>query len=198
VTRRILVLDNYDSFTYNLVQLLQGAGGRCEVVSNDDPALFTGDPPRPSAAFEGIAGLVISAGPGRPRDAGVSMQLLAALAGRLPILGLCLGHQAIAEHFGANVVRAAAPLHGKVTAIHHDGRGVFHGVPAAFLAARYNSLVVARDGFPPCLEISAQSAIGEVMALRHRTLRVEGVQFHPESILSSHGPQIASNWLESL
>jgi anthranilate synthase/aminodeoxychorismate synthase-like glutamine amidotransferase len=194
VTCSILVLDNYDSFTYNLVQLLGRLGAECRVVSNDDPTL----PGARSSTFWHARGVVISAGPGRPTDAGGSLQMIADAAGVVPILGLCLGHQAIAEHFGGRIVRAHTPLHGKAAAVLHDGRTVFRGLPARFEAARYNSLVVARDSMPTCLEISAESDAGEVMAVRHRTLPIEGVQFHPESILSSEGPRIIGNWLESL
>jgi anthranilate synthase/aminodeoxychorismate synthase-like glutamine amidotransferase len=124
--------------------------------------------------------------------------VLAQSAGRLPILGLCLGHQAIAEHFGGQIVHAAAPLHGKTTPVLHDGRGVFHGLPQGFAAARYNSLVVSPASMPNCLELSAESDSGEVLGVRHRELTIEGVQFHPESILSIEGPKILSNWMENL
>lgn len=195
---RILVVDNYDSFTFNLVQLLRQLGAECQVVANDDPAWLTELTERPASAFSGAAGVVISAGPGRPRDAGFSLRAIAAAEGSVPLLGLCLGHQAIAEHYGARVVRALYPLHGKATPVLHDGRTLFAGVPERTLAARYNSLVVARNTLPDCLELSAESDSGEVMALRHRSLPIEGVQFHPESILSIDGPRIVSNWLESL
>jgi anthranilate synthase/aminodeoxychorismate synthase-like glutamine amidotransferase len=194
VNRPILILDNYDSFTYNLVQLLQGLEAECVVVPNDDPRWARAR----EEQYWGARGLVLSAGPGRPKDSGRMPSVLAEGVGRLPILGLCLGHQAIAEHFGASIVRALAPLHGKATPVLHDGRGLFRGLPQGFPAARYNSLIVSRESLPQCLEISGESDRGELLAVRHRELQIEGVQFHPESILSSEGPKILSNWLENL
>ena len=188
---RVLVVDNYDSFTFNLVQCLRALGAECEVVENDRTSVADVQATRPD-------GLLISPGPGAPEGAGVTLELISALAGSIPMLGICLGHQAIAQAFGARVRRAEAPVHGKVSAVLHDGRGVFLGVPSPFDATRYHSLLVEREGLPPAFEVSATTSAGEIMGLRHRQLPLEGVQFHPESILTAFGPQLVQNWLLSL
>jgi para-aminobenzoate synthetase component II len=188
---RVLVVDNYDSFTYNVVQYLEVLGARCRVVLNDGIDVA-------GARAEGPDGIVISPGPCTPDDAGVSLALIGALAGELPILGVCLGHQAIAQHFGGQVVRAPRIVHGKTSPIEHDGRSLFAGLEQPFDATRYHSLIVDRASLPECLEISAWTAEGEIMGLRHRTLAVEGVQFHPESILTSGGMALLGNWVRSL
>lgn len=187
----VLVIDNYDSFTYNLVQALESLGVRCEVALHDAIDV---------AAARALApdGVLISPGPCAPDDAGVTLELLRELAGALPILGVCLGHQAIAQAFGGRVIRAPRPLHGKTSAIQHDGRGVLRGLPSPFDATRYNSLIVDREGLPACLEISAWTAEGEIMGLRHRALPLEGVQFHPESILTPRGADLLRNWVVGL
>jgi len=188
---RVVVIDNYDSFTYNLVQCLMSLGAECLVRRNDEITV---------AEVQGYGpdGLLISPGPGTPDGAGASLALIQALAGSLPILGVCLGHQALAQAFGAHVVRAPRPVHGKTSAVQHDGRGVFRGLPSPFEATRYHSLLVERPSLPAVLEVSAVTAEGEIMGLRHRELRLEGVQFHPESILTQRGPQLVQNWLTSL
>jgi anthranilate synthase/aminodeoxychorismate synthase-like glutamine amidotransferase len=188
---RLLVVDNYDSFTFNLVQYLEVQGARCDVVANDaiDAA---------SACARAVDGIVISPGPCAPDDAGVSLALIAAAAGRVPILGVCLGHQAIAQVFGGKVVRAARPMHGKTSPIAHDGATLFEGLEQPFEATRYHSLVVERASLPACLAISAWTDEGEIMGLRHRAHAVEGVQFHPESILTVAGMRLLGNWLRSI
>jgi anthranilate synthase/aminodeoxychorismate synthase-like glutamine amidotransferase len=188
---RVLVVDNYDSFTFNLVQCLSALGADCTVVENDRTSVA-------EVRAAGLDGLLISPGPGAPEGAGISLELIRAFTGSLPILGVCLGHQAIARAFGGRVSRAAAPVHGKVSPVTHDGRGVFRGLPSPFEATRYHSLVVERDSLPGELEVSAQTSSGEIMGLRHRALPLEGVQFHPESILTQHGPQLVQNWLSCL
>ena len=187
----ILVVDNYDSFTFNLVQLLEQLGAAVVVRRNDEVDV---------AAVVALApeGVLISPGPGDPDGAGVTLPLIRALAGRLPIFGVCLGHQAIGRAFGGSVVRACAPMHGRTSRIHHADRGVFAGLPSPFSAMRYHSLVVARDGLPSELEVTAWTEEGEIMGLRHRTLPVEGVQFHPESFLSEHGAALLRGFLETL
>ena len=186
----VLVLDNYDSFTYNLVQYLGELGASVEVVRND------------TVSVEEIASrapdhIVISPGPGRPEDAGVTMDVIRRLGQGTPILGVCLGHQAIGAVFGGEVVRAAVPMHGKTSTIEHNGRGVFSGLTAPFPASRYHSLVVADLGLPDVLEVTARTKEdGTIMGLRHRTFPVHGVQFHPESILTSEGRRILRNFLE--
>jgi anthranilate synthase/aminodeoxychorismate synthase-like glutamine amidotransferase len=184
----ILLIDNYDSFTYNLYQYLCELGARVEVARNDE---VTVDQVRALSPD----GLVISPGPCTPREAGVSLELIRRFGDRLPILGVCLGHQCIGEAFGGRVVRADELYHGKTSLIHHDGRGVFRGVPSPFRAIRYHSLVVAADSVPDCLEITARTDRGLVMGLRHRSFPVEGVQFHPESIMTEHGKTILKNFL---
>ena len=191
----LLMIDNYDSFTYNLVQYFGELGQQVEVVRND------------ALDVAGIAALrpahiVISPGPCTPDTAGVSLGVLSALSGSVPILGVCLGHQSLGQAFGGRVVRAKTIMHGKTSPIHHTGQGVFAGLPSPFLATRYHSLVVERSSLPDCLEITAwtEDADGnfdEIMGLRHRTLAVEGVQFHPESILTEHGHAMLRNFLGS-
>jgi anthranilate synthase component 2 len=185
----ILVLDNYDSFTYNLVQYLGELGAEVKVVRNDE---LTVD------AVEALAParIVISPGPGTPDDAGISLGVIERLGARVPILGVCLGHQAIGQAFGGKVVRARQVMHGKVSQVRHDGRGVFAGLPAEFVATRYHSLVVERATLPGALEVTAQSEDGEIMGLRHRALAVEGVQFHPEALLTEHGHKMLENFLK--
>jgi anthranilate synthase/aminodeoxychorismate synthase-like glutamine amidotransferase len=188
---RVLVIDNYDSFTFNLVQYLGELGAETRVVKNDaiDVAGIERDAP---------AGVLISPGPCTPNEAGVSLACIASLSHAVPIFGVCLGHQSIGQAFGGHVVRAGRLMHGKTSPIHHDGRGVFAGLPSPFEATRYHSLLVEKTSLPPCLEISAWTEEGEIMGLRHKTLRVEGVQFHPESILTLEGKRLVGNWLRGL
>jgi anthranilate synthase component 2 len=192
----LLMIDNYDSFTWNLVQYFGELGEDVRVVRNDALTL---------AALRALdpAAIVISPGPGTPDDAGISLEIIERLAGATPILGVCLGHQAIGQAFGGKIVRARSIMHGKTSPIHHDGRGVFHGLPSPFEATRYHSLVVEQASLPACLEISAwtlgaDGSIDEIMGLRHRSLPVEGVQFHPESILTRHGHDLLRNFLGTL
>ncbi|HMJ09802.1 MAG TPA: aminodeoxychorismate/anthranilate synthase component II [Polyangiaceae bacterium] len=188
---RVVVVDNYDSFTYNLVQYLQSLGADCNVYLNDRTT--------PEAiAAEAPQGILISPGPGTPDDAGVTLSVLRDLAGRIPILGVCLGHQAIGQTYGGKVVRAERLMHGKTSPIEHDGRTLFVGLPTPFEATGYHSLIVAPESVPDCLEISARTAEGEIMGLRHKSLPVEGVQFHPESVLTEHGLPLLENWLNAL
>jgi anthranilate synthase component 2 len=185
----LLVIDNYDSFTYNLVQYFGELGADVRVIRNDAIAPEAIDALHPEA-------IVISPGPGAPRDAGISVPVIRRYGGRLPVLGVCLGHQAIGEAFGGRVVRAARIMHGKTSPIRHDGRGVFRGLSDPFEATRYHSLLVERATLPPMLEVSAWTAEGEIMGLRHREHLIEGVQFHPESILTSEGRALLANFLE--
>ncbi len=187
----VLVIDNYDSFTWNLVQLLGELGAEVAVLRNDERSAEEIAALRPSH-------LVLSPGPCTPNEAGVTLAAIARLAGRVPILGVCLGHQAIGQAFGARIVRAGRPMHGKLSEIRHDGRGVFAGLPERFTATRYHSLVVERTSLPPQLEASAESEDGEIMGLRHRALAIEGVQFHPESFLSEHGHALLANFLQGV
>ena len=185
----LLMIDNYDSFTYNLVQYLGELGEEVKVLRNDEITL------------EGIeqlapARIVISPGPCTPNEAGISVPLVRHFAGKVPILGVCLGHQSIGQALGGRIVHARQLMHGKTSAIHHDGRGVFRGLPDAFTATRYHSLAIERASLPGCLEVSAWSGDGEIMGVRHKELAVEGVQFHPESILTEHGHQLLKNFLE--
>jgi para-aminobenzoate synthetase component 2 len=186
---RLLLIDNYDSFTYNLVQAFLVLGADVHVYRND--ALTVAE----ALAFA-PSHLCISPGPGTPYDAGVSMDMIRAFAGRLPVLGVCLGHQSIVEVFGGKVVRAGRLMHGKTSIIQHDGRTLFAGLPQSCEVGRYHSLIAAPETIPPDLEVSARTAEGEIMAVRHRTLWVEGVQFHPESILTPDGPALMRNFLE--
>jgi para-aminobenzoate synthetase component 2 len=185
---RVLVVDNYDSFTFNLVQYLGELGARVEVQKND--ALEV-----PAIRALGVDGILISPGPCTPNEAGVSLALLEQLGGSVPIFGVCLGHQAIGQAYGGRVVRAGRLMHGKTSPILHDGRGLFEGVPSPFEATRYHSLLVERSSLPASLEVSAWTAEGEIMGLRHREHDVEGVQFHPESILTRSGMHIVGNWV---
>jgi anthranilate synthase/aminodeoxychorismate synthase-like glutamine amidotransferase len=186
----VLLIDNYDSFTYNLYQYLGELGAETRVVRND--ALSA-----EQAVGSAPDRIVISPGPGTPDQAGISLELIRRAAGRVPVLGVCLGHQALAQAFGGKVVRAPRPMHGKASEIRHDGRSLFAGLPDPFTAARYHSLIVERESVPACLEVSAWSDDGAVMGLRHREFPLEGVQFHPESILTSAGKALLCNFLAS-
>ena len=185
----LLVIDNYDSFTYNLVQYLGELGAEMKIFRNDE---ITADQAEKDLKPEKI---LISPGPGTPDDAGVTLDVIDRFAGKVPILGVCLGHQAIGQHFGGKVVRAPEPVHGKPVKIRHDGKTIFEGLANEFNAGRYHSLVVERGSLPDCLEISAESSDGLVMAMRHREHKVEGVQFHPESILTEQGKMLLQNFL---
>jgi anthranilate synthase/aminodeoxychorismate synthase-like glutamine amidotransferase len=188
VTPRLLLIDNYDSFTYNLVQAFLVLGAEVQVYRND--ALT------PDAALAlAPSHLCISPGPGTPYDAGVSMDMIRAFAGRIPVLGVCLGHQSIVEVFGGKVVRAGRLMHGKTSLVRHDGRTLFAGLSLPCEVGRYHSLIAAPETLPKVLEVSAQTAEGEIMGVRHRSLAVEGVQFHPESILTPEGPRLLGNFL---
>src|SRR6186997_1499158 len=184
----LLLLDNYDSFTYNLYQYLGELGAETRVVRNDELTVAEALALRPSS-------VVISPGPGNPDEAGISLDLIRALPPTVPLLGVCLGHQALGQAFGGRIVRAPRIMHGKTSAIHHDGRGVFTGLPQPFTATRYHSLVIAEDSVPECLEVTARTEDGVIMAVRHRSLPQEGVQFHPESILTSAGKDLLRNFL---
>ncbi len=186
---KVVMIDNYDSFTYNLMQYLCELGAEVRVWRNDE------------ITVDAIAGLspariVLSPGPCTPNEAGVTLEVLERLSGRIPILGVCLGHQAIGQAFGGKVVRAKQVMHGKVSRIRHDGQGVFSGVPDDFVATRYHSLVVERETLPNCLALTAQAEDGEIMGVRHRSLAVEGVQFHPEALLTEHGHRMLDNFLK--
>ena len=186
----LLVIDNYDSFTYNLVQYLGELGETVEVRRNNRVTL---DEIETSLRPERI---VISPGPGTPNDAGITLDVIARFAGKVPLLGVCLGHQAIGQAFGGNVIRAPELMHGKASEVSHDGKTIFAGITDRFLAGRYHSLIVDKETLPSCLEISASTANDIIMGLRHRELKVEGVQFHPESILTSDGKQLLANFLK--
>jgi anthranilate synthase/aminodeoxychorismate synthase-like glutamine amidotransferase len=188
VKPRLLLIDNYDSFTYNLVQGFLVLGAEVSVYRND--ALST-----EAALALAPSHLCISPGPGTPYDAGVSMDMIRAFAGRIPVLGVCLGHQSIVEVFGGKVVRAGRLMHGKTSQVQHDGRTLFAGLPQPCEVGRYHSLIAAPASMPAELEVSARTAEGEIMGVRHRQLLVEGVQFHPESILTPEGPRLMSNFL---
>ena len=190
VRPKILLIDNYDSFTYNLVQAFLVLGALVDVRRND--AISIED----ALALEPTH-LVISPGPGTPRDAGNSMRMIEAFTGRIPIFGVCLGHQSLVEVFGGRVVRAARLMHGKVSPVVHDGKGVYAGMPAKFDAGRYHSLIAAPESIPPVLEVTARTAEGEIMGVRHRSLPIEGVQFHPESVLTPDGPTLMGNFLKT-
>ncbi|HYD58632.1 MAG TPA: aminodeoxychorismate/anthranilate synthase component II [Burkholderiales bacterium] len=186
----ILVVDNYDSFTYNLVQYLAELGAEVEVRRNDEITV---------EAVHGLAPshIVLSPGPCTPNEAGITLELIQRLAGTVPILGVCLGHQAIGQAFGGRVVRAPQVMHGKTSRVRHGGQGVFRDIADEFVATRYHSLVVERESLPECLEVTARAAEdGQVMGLRHRSLPVEGVQFHPEALLTEHGHQLLQNFIQ--
>ncbi|MGM0633424.1 MAG: anthranilate synthase component II [Pseudomonadota bacterium] len=191
----ILMIDNYDSFTWNVVQYLGELGARVEVRRNDSITV---------ADIEALAPekIVISPGPCTPDEAGISIETIRHFAGRVPLLGICLGHQAIGQAFGGRIVRAGQVMHGKLSSVYHNDRGVFHGLPDPFTATRYHSLVIESRSLPDCLEMTAwtqqpDGGLEEIMGVRHRELAVEGVQFHPESILSEHGHALLRNFLES-
>ena len=184
----LLMLDNYDSFTWNLVQYLGELGAMVKVVRNDAITLDEIEALQPEQ-------IVISPGPCTPSEAGVSVSLIRRFAGKIPILGVCLGHQAIGQAFGARIIRAQRVMHGKLSSIVHDQRGVFTGVPSPFRATRYHSLAIERTSLPSALDVTATAEDGEIMAVRHRDLPVEGVQFHPEAILTEHGKQVLENFL---
>ena len=184
----LLVIDNYDSFTYNLVQYFGELGADPQVRRNDAITPEEVEKLKPKK-------IVISPGPGRPQDAGISMELIRRLGSRIPLLGVCLGHQCIGEVYGGKVVRAGCLMHGKTSPIQHDGKGVFAKLPNPFEATRYHSLIVEKESVPSCLQVSAETAEGEIMGLRHKEYPVHGVQFHPESILSKEGKDLLANFL---
>lgn len=186
---KVLLIDNYDSFTYNLVQAFLILGAEVDVYRNDAISVQ-------QALAQDHSHLVISPGPGTPRDAGVSMRMIEAFAGRLPIFGVCLGHQSLVEVFGGKVVRAGRLMHGKVSAVTHDGKGLYSGVPQNFDAGRYHSLIAQADSMPDILEVTSRTAQGEIMGVRHKSLPIEGVQFHPESVLTPDGPKLMANFLK--
>lgn len=191
----ILMIDNYDSFTYNVVHYLAELGADVEVIRNDEMSADQAVDLRPEK-------LVISPGPCTPNEAGISVELIHRLAGKVPILGICLGHQSIGQAFGGKIVRARQVMHGKVSPVFHNGMGVFSGLPSPYTATRYHSLVIDKDSLPDCLEITAwtandQGEIDEIMGVRHKEFAIEGVQFHPESILSEYGHDLLRNFLES-
>jgi anthranilate synthase/aminodeoxychorismate synthase-like glutamine amidotransferase len=185
----IAMIDNYDSFTYNLVQYLGELGAEVSVFRNDQVTVHEIEALQPSH-------IVISPGPGTPDHAGITLRLIETVRGRIPLLGVCLGHQAIGQAFGGKVVRAKQVMHGKVSRVRHDAKGIFASVPDEFIATRYHSLVVERQSLPACLTITAQSEDGEIMGLRHRELPIEGVQFHPEALLTEHGHRMLQNFIE--
>jgi len=187
----ILMIDNYDSFTWNLVQYLGELGAEVKVFRNDQVSEAEIAKLRPEA-------IVISPGPCTPNEAGISVAAIRAFAGKIPILGVCLGHQAIGQAFGGEIVHAGRVMHGKLSKISHTGRGVFRGLPNPFSATRYHSLAIRRATLPDCLEVTAESEDGEIMGVRHREMEVEGVQFHPESFLTEHGHTLLRNFLERL
>ena len=186
---KLLLIDNYDSFTYNLVQAFLVLGAEIDVHRNDAITVE-------EALAQSHTHLVISPGPGTPRDAGVSMRMIEAFAGRIPIFGVCLGHQSLVEVFGGKVVRASRLMHGKVSPVAHDGKGVFNGMPEPFQAGRYHSLIAEPSSMPDVLEVTARTAEGEIMGVRHKSLPIEGVQFHPESVLTPEGPLLMGNFLK--
>ena len=187
---QVLVVDNYDSFTYNLVQYLGELGADVRVYRNDAITLD-------EVAALAPAQIVVSPGPCTPNEAGISVPLIRRFAGQIPLLGVCLGHQAIGQAFGGRIVRAQRVMHGKLSPVTHDGRGVFTGLPSPFPVTRYHSLAIARDEVPAELEVTATADDGEIMGVRHRRLAVEGVQFHPEAILTAHGKALLRNFLEA-
>jgi anthranilate synthase/aminodeoxychorismate synthase-like glutamine amidotransferase len=186
---KVLLIDNYDSFTYNLVQAFLVLGAQVDVHRNDAISVA-------QALEQDHTHLVISPGPGTPRDAGISMRMIEAFAGRIPIFGVCLGHQSLVEVFGGKVVRAARLMHGKVSTVAHDGKGLYAGMRQDFEAGRYHSLIAEPDSIPAVLEVTSRTAQGEIMGVRHRSLPIEGVQFHPESVLTPDGPILIGNFLK--
>jgi anthranilate synthase/aminodeoxychorismate synthase-like glutamine amidotransferase len=186
---KVLLIDNYDSFTYNLVQAFLVLGAEVDVYRNDAISVE-------QALQLDHTHLVISPGPGTPRDAGISMRMIEAFAGRIPIFGVCLGHQSLVEVFGGKVVRASRLMHGKVSAVSHDGKGLYAGMRQDFEAGRYHSLIAEPDSIPAVLEVTSRTAQGEIMGVRHRSLPIEGVQFHPESVLTPDGPILMGNFLK--
>lgn len=185
----ILMIDNFDSFTYNLVQYLGEMGEELRVVRNDEITLEQIAELQPEK-------IIISPGPCSPNEAGVSVATIERFAGEIPILGVCLGHQSIGQAFGGRIVRASRLMHGKTSPIQHDGRGVFEDLPSPFPATRYHSLLIERSSLPACLDITAETEAGEIMGVRHKDLPIEGVQFHPESILTTHGKTLLRNFVE--
>lgn len=185
----VLMIDNYDSFTYNLVQIIGKLGKRVAVFRNDCISL--------DQAFSGnYRSVIISPGPGRPEGAGISLELIRQARARLPILGVCLGHQAIAAAFGGRIINSPQLMHGKISPIYHDGKSIFRGIPSPFNVVRYHSLTVSKKDLPPGLEVSAWTGDGEIMGIRHRELPVEGIQFHPESMLTEYGTDLLKNFLQ--
>ncbi len=186
----LVMIDNYDSFTYNLVQYFGELGEEVKVYRNDETTVD-------AVLALGPGQIVLSPGPCTPDEAGITLELIRRASGKVPLLGVCLGHQAIGQAFGGKVVRAHQVMHGKVSRIRHDGRGVFEGLPQDFIATRYHSLVIERASLPSTLEVSAESEDGEIMGVRHRSLQVEGVQFHPEALLTEHGHRMLGNFVRS-
>ncbi|UOY91439.1 aminodeoxychorismate/anthranilate synthase component II [Ectobacillus sp. JY-23] len=184
----ILMIDNYDSFTFNLVQFLGELGQELIVKRNDELTIEEIEAMEPSF-------LMISPGPCSPNEAGISLEVIKHFAGKIPIFGVCLGHQAIAQVFGGDVIRADRLMHGKTSLMYHDGRTVFKDIPSPFHATRYHSLIVKKETLPDCLEVTAWTEQGEIMGVRHKTLAVEGVQFHPESIMTTHGKELLQNFI---
>ena len=189
--KSVVVIDNYDSFTYNLVQYVQTLGARCTVHLNDRVSVAQVADLRPN-------GVLLSPGPGTPNDAGVTLDVVAQLSGKIPILGVCLGHQSIGQAFGARIVRAEQLMHGKTSMVYHDDSPLFGGVPSPFEATRYHSLVIDPGSVPDSLHVTAQTADKEIMGIAHTSLSVVGVQFHPESFLTAHGMRLIENWLRTL
>lgn len=189
--KKVVVVDNYDSFTYNLVQYIETLGAATRVFLNDQVDCET-------ILAESPAGILLSPGPGTPDDAGVTLDVIRNLCRSTPMLGVCLGHQSIGQAFGGTIVRAERLMHGKTSLVQHDGRTIFREMPQPFEATRYHSLLVAPEGLPDCLQVSAETDAHEIMGLRHRSLPVEGIQFHPESFLTQGGMRLVKNWLDSL
>lgn len=187
----LLLLDNYDSFTYNVYQLLSELGAGVEVIRNDQIT--------PEEVLQrGYEAIVLSPGPGVPKDAGITEDLIRMVQGKVPVLGICLGHQAIGEVFGAKIVRAGEIIHGKISKLRHDGQGVYQGLPQELPVGRYHSLIIERESLPDCLEVTAELADGTIMGIRHKEYAIQGMQFHPESILTPDGRQLMQNFLNSL
>ena len=189
--KRVIVIDNYDSFTYNLVQYLESLKAKCEVFLNDRIDVA-------GVSEANADGILLSPGPGNPDDAGITLDVIRELSGHVPILGVCLGHQSIAQALGGKIVRADRLMHGKTSNILHDGLGIFSSLPSPFVATRYHSLIIDPESLPAELAVTARTPEGEIMAVRHRSLPLEGVQFHPESILTSEGLKMMNNWLSTL